>query len=216
MIRNLFIQIYFYNPFKDKSFRKTFFIYLLIVFSTLIVLGIFTNKYENQEFINEILLSIPLVLQTILSIVYYIKNKKRIFLILTILVLLHLCSCFLIASLRILKHHYLDDLLFYLFHSQIILDIFIAITLYFHSRFRHYLKNISILILPYISIFIISTFWNLYKGSIYNLISYIIHDLYFIFFIISFIINIFNPVLIYILSSISKDELEINKYDKTL
>lgn len=221
IIRNSCIFIHTHNPFKNRYFSIFFALYSFFVILFSFSFVFFSG--ESQRNIR-LLFLIPIIIQFLLSFFYFLKYKNKFIFIISFINFLQIII-YLFLNLYNLKNFnffYGDDLILELLFSQIFNETitFILFLVFYHKKNDFFMKQISLFVFPIIGYFI-------FLILIINTLSYIklwqIKKLYpiievilllpicamSIFIIPLAIINIFNPVLIYILSSIAKEKLLI-------
>lgn len=226
IIRNLYIYIFTYNPFKNKHFNIYFSFYSFFVI--LLSLGFIFFSDESQKNIH-LLFLIPIIVQFLMSFLYFLKHKCKFMFITLIVNLIHITIIFFVSfnNLKYSIKFYADDLIFELLFSQIFNEIiiFTLFIAFYYKKNNFIVKQISLFIIPVI-LYVIS-FILINNISLYNQL-WQVKKIYLIIEIILFIplctisifiiplaiINIFNPVLIFILSSITKEELLLNDKNK--
>lgn len=203
------INRFIYNHFKMSKLLflliNNMGITLLLCILYYIFLG-FVGYSEKLIFLERLLFILPVIFQTILTV--FILNFKKsessfksikyiMFFYLTLFILFN------IYDIIFLKYKYLEDL----FETLSIFQYFFQLILLFFLNMKYIFKeNIKI---PFFFIAPQAISFFTYKISII-IQNHILNDVSFSIFMFFNFINIFNPVLIHVLSSIAKGKLLIN------
>ena len=209
----------------DSKENISFFIkYSFLVFIlTLFSFYLFRNS-KYSELVIRLKLEIPIISQCLLSFIYFLKNKNRLIFFLWILCILEVIiyNSLILYELKYLTPYLIDDLIFYVLYLQIFFEIIIIIFSMFNFKNFLIIKNMALMVLPLVFFYTVTNALNYIDKKniindafflkIFDIIQYFFIQVSFIFSVPLMIINIFNPVLIYALTSIDKGTFfKINK-----
>lgn len=201
------------DSYENISFfiKYSFLVFILTLFS----FYLFRNS-KYSELVIRLKLEIPIISQCLLSFIYFLKNKNRLIFFLWILCILEVIiyNSLILYELKYLTPYLIDDLIFYVLYLQIFFEIIIIIFSMFNFKNFLIIKNMALMVLPLVFFYTVTNALNyIDKKNIINdafflkifyIIQYFFIQVSFIFSVPLMIINIFNPVLIYALTSIDK------------
>jgi hypothetical protein len=209
------------NSYENISFfiKYSFLVFILTLFS----FYLFRNS-KYSELMIRLKLEIPIISQCLLSFIYFLKNKNRLIFFLWILCILEVIiyNSLILYELKYLTPYLIDDLIFYVLYLQIFFEIIIIIFSMFNFKNFLIIKNMALMVLPLVFFYTVTNALNYIDKKniindafflkIFDIIQYFFIQVSFIFSVPLMIINIFNPVLIYALTSIDKGTFfKINK-----
>lgn len=201
-IRNSYDRIYQFM----KHTNYILFLIVYIVFSSIIMillgasLELVPNEFYNiWEIVLRFIIGLPLLLQLLLTYIVYRKNRKRrIIMILVVVTLLYTIVCGILSlyDLYFTYPSFGDDLLFGVLFAQLLFQITLivafVICMFFKLVYKEIIvKSVIVLILSVVLIIVSSA--PIYLG--YSVV------------LITIVINCYNPVLLFILSNITKDKV---------
>lgn len=195
-----------YKAIKDINYIMFLIAYVVICSIIVMIFDVFNTLFINSDIMVRFELGLPIILQLILTYIVYRENHEiRIIKNLFIVVFFYTLVCGILSlyELYFTYPSFADDLIYYVSNAQIVFQFVLTLLLFICLIAK--LVNKLVIIKPLLMvsftmiIVLIIQFGNKVIDS--DLASWII--------IITLFVNIFNPVLIYILSYTSKGKLFI-------
>lgn len=196
-----------YNFFKKMPFKYIFFANLII---GILIFYIPNIPGKFSEISLRLQVGNPILIGLISTYIIYLNNKNNYFvkfLLFSLILYVLICSSLIIFELNFLKHYSAIELLNKLFEAQFIYGLYLIVITKLFEKFKEINKiKINKIIIFYISG--LYCFPIKFPKLIEFLLSLLIRNLVSGLFIgILIISTAFNPILIYILSSIAKGKL---------
>lgn len=191
-----------YQFIEDSNYIMFLIAYIIICCMIFMILGRFGYSDIKMRF----KVGLPLILQLILTYIVYRENRKILSIrFLFIVVFLHtfICGILSLYELYFTYPSFGDDLMFYVLYAQMILQVVLALLLILLVDKQVdklvVVKPLLMALFPGVIVGVTGIVLEFYASVDINLFFWI--------FLITFFINYFNPVLLYIVSYTAKGKL---------
>ncbi len=208
---NMILNKYFsrmYKVIKEINYIMFFIAYSVISSISVIIFTLVNTQFIHSDIMERFELGLPLILQFMLTYIVYRENPENRFIkILFIVLFFHtlLCGMLSLYDLYFTIPSFADELIYYVANAQIVFQFLLVIFLLTCKQ-----VDKAVIIKPLSMVFFTVTILLIAQfGNNKVLDSDIVFWIIVITLIITLFINIFNPVLLYILSYTAKGKLFI-------